>query len=431
MEPSDTLDGCRRSILTIRKQLAAARTAADHAKVQELAARLVSQLRRFVVQEPLDTHDAVVNLLGVVATCDVDWAAAPAGAAADLAAVLEHALRILDRIYHRDARSQRHHFDRGGGLVRLFSVWQDDGGRVLGRLGDRLLRLAEQPADRRELLQLTADALADLPVPFPGTSLESLDPRRLDLAARRWALDRLAGEILAGSGGHEYGIAAARQRARMTGDAREMIAALVRAGRSSEAMELSRRLSAAPSAEPVRAAAGGLQEPRAEAPARRIRVACEARFLAEPDSPRFEELRRATTAEHWPRVRGRVLGHLQKHQRCPELVFRLYVDEGMFTDADGLVVTQPIDAAVLMEAARSIEGTRAELAAGWMIVAAHRVADAPGGPRAEEVAQILAHAGRLAAAIGADEGFSRMLARFRSRHADSEELLRSLVRAGL
>jgi hypothetical protein len=157
----------------------------------------------------------------------------------------------------------------------------------------------------------------------------------------------------------------------------------------------------------------------------------ETAFLRTPTEAAFKALRASVPPEQWPQVRSRLLGHLQKHQREPTLVFRLYWEEGMLLDADGLVVTQPVDPDFLADAAMKLASHSPVVAAGWLLVAAYRLADSYPRARWPDVIQHLVLVRDLTARGAPERGFDRVLRTFRFRHAHSPDLLSRLSQAGL
>ncbi|HYC76692.1 MAG TPA: hypothetical protein VEI02_03590 [Planctomycetota bacterium] len=282
-------------------------------------------------------------------------------------------------------------------------------------------------------LQAAFELRDEIPVPFTPPDGAAGDARRVDLAARRRRLDRLAGEALAADGRPEYAADVALARWRREGDAVDAVYALHRAGRTREAQALARRALASPTAVRLdvvrlladRLFAGGAAGRRASP------RAAEVDFLAAPGAGRFAALKAATPADQWSAVRDRVLGHLQRTQREPSLVFTLYLDEGLIADADGMAATQRVSSEALTAGAERVVDARPQLAAGWLLVAAMRAADAPQPVRREGAVPLLLRARDLAAEVGRAEDFRRALAILRSRHAGRPAFLRALKRHGL
>jgi hypothetical protein len=159
--------------------------------------------------------------------------------------------------------------------------------------------------------------------------------------------------------------------------------------------------------------------------------ATEAEFVAHPTREGFTAYLSAVPPDQRDAAAARVLGALQRTQREPSLVFELYLESDRILDADGMATTQRVSAETLIAGAERILARRPAMAAGWLLVAAHRLADAPEPARRAAAAPLLARLRELAAETGRAEDFRRALARLKSRHADHPALLKSLRRYGL
>jgi hypothetical protein len=339
------------------------------------------------------------------------------------------ALTFLGGLLGEDARRKAHELDRESAWFTLFEIWLEDDAGLLRDFEGRVARIASLESDRRLLVRLATEALADLPVVFPAGD-SGLDARRAVLAASRSRLESLIAALLAADGRHAYGLAVGENLRRRTGDSAILVEALLRSSDSDAAVAAAERALTDPRearSERIHALLGEAIERRSSG--RALRIHLETAFLRHPTRASFAAVKRAVPAEQWPRVRTRLLGHLQKHQREPTLTFQLYWDEGLVLDADGLVVTQPVDPDVLARAANALATSDPTVAAGWLLVAAYRLADSHPRSRWPDVVSHLL-AVRELASRGAG-GFDRVMRTFRFRHEHAPELLSLVARAGL
>lgn len=315
----------------------------------------------------------------------------------------------------------------------LLSAWlKDEDGALGGVAADRWLADVAAPRGGAAFRRAAATLRDELPLVFARDDADPLDPHRLALAARRGRLDRLLGEALAAAGAPAFAVEAGLEKWRREADAADAVFALYRAGRPFEALALAREALATPTAvgaDVLRLLVDRLFPDRG---VRRREVrATEREFFERPSRAGYEALMNATPPDQRAAVAARVLGALQRTRREPGLVFELYLDEDRLLDADGMATTQRIPAETLVAAADRILATRPTVAAGWLLIAAHRLADAAEPARRAAAPALLVRVRELAAETGRTEDFRRALAGIRSRHADRPAFLRALRRAGL
>jgi hypothetical protein len=252
------------------------------------------------------------------------------------------------------------------------------------------------------------------------------------LRAARARLESLIATLLKCDGRHGYAREVAEVVRRDTGSSAPLVEALLRSDDAGAAIAAAKRALEDPrEIQPSRIQAllgEALGTGRARRSARRH---LETAFLRSPSAKAFRAVKESVPDDQWPQVRARILGHLQKHQREPTLVFELYWSEGLLLDADGLVVTQPVDPDVLARAAGRLASHSPVVAAGWLLVAAHRLADSYPRSRWNDVIRHLVMVRDLTARGESERGFDRVLRTFRFRHAHSPELLSRLSQAGL
>jgi hypothetical protein len=312
-------------------------------------------------------------------------------------------LKLVERLLRQDARRREHEIDRESGWFVLFEIWLHDDAGLLDDFESFLAEAASLESDRRLLVRLASDELADLPVPFPLR--DDTDVRRVVLRASRIRLESVIAALLARDGRHAYALAFSEARRNDPGSPAALVEALLRSCD----------------------AEGGVPQGAGRA----ARLHLETAFLRAPTEKAFHAVKSAVPAEQWPSVRSRILGHLQKHQREPSLVFKLYWNEGLLVDADGLVVTQPVDPDLLARAAMKLKEHDPGVAAGWLLIAACRLADWFPRSRWPDVVEHLVAVRDLTSKNDREGEFHRVLRSFRFRHAQSPDLLDRLSEVGL
>ena len=349
-----------------------------------------------------------------------------------LGRALDQVPQMIVDILHDERGDPRSVIDRGEILERLFCLWVGDETGYLRGLDESLAECVTDREDADRLIGICRDHLRHLPLVFPAAAGEKLDLDRVILQSDRHRVERLLGEIFSSRGRHEYAVIVARGHFRTTRDALDLVRALERAGQTDEAVEVARRALRRPDVPrhaELRAAYDELLEIRDGT--RRSAAAREREFLDSPSLERFLALKEAAAGPDWPRIADKVLGLLQGERREPALVFQLYLGEGRITDADGLVVTQPIDALILAEAAHAFLESHPSLAGGWLLVAAHRILEGARREHYETAAEWLGTVRRLAEVCDQRESFDRALEGFRSAYRRRPALLRTLERYGL
>jgi hypothetical protein len=389
----------------------------------------IRELKRLAKTDALGSFEVALDLLRRIASEAASTADEPRDAS-DPGRPARALVKLMGRLLDEDAAREKHEIDRETAWFQLFEIWLDDDAGVLDDFEALLPRMATLESDRRLLVRLATDELGDLPLAFPERG--EPDVRRVVIRASRSRLESLIAALLDRDGRHAYAVAVGRARQRDTGDSSALVDALLRSRHSGDA---------------VAAAQRALEDPReinsarlhaliSEVPAplragRTLRRHLETSFLRHPSEKAFLALKETVPAEQWPDLRARLLGHLQKHQREPSLVFKLYWNEGLFVDADGLVVTQTVDPDLLAQSAIKLAAHSPLVAAGWLLVAAYRLADTHPKSRWSDVVQHLVLARDLTARGETEVGFDRVLRTFRFRHAHSPDLLLRLSQAGL
>jgi hypothetical protein len=247
-------------------------------------------------------------------------------------------------------------------------------------------------------------------------------------------MERLLGEILARGGRFEYSLIVARQHFQRTGDALDLVVALRRGGLTDDAIAAARKALASPRSFRRDRLQDLLETMVADVVTDTDRVTrreLERQFIAEPSAAHFAALKRVVPKDQWNRVRGRVLGHLQRHQRSPDLVFQLYVAEGEITEADGLVVVQPVVPDVLVAGAARIQEKHPAIAAGWFLFAAHHRMATRRPSTYPAVVRDLTAVRDLSRESDQLPSYHRALQRFRQRYALRTRLIALLDEAGL
>lgn len=316
--------------------------------------------------------------------------------------------------------------------IALIRLWLDDDDALLvGRPEHALWRLAVAsggPAFRAACVAVRED----MPLVFPPGSEDPLDPRRIALRTRRARLDRLYGEALAADGLHDFAVEAGFERLRREAYPHDAVRALHRAGRVVEALAVAREALASPTTVGVEALRLLVDRLFPERGVRRRDVrATESEFLARPTREGFDAYVRSIPPNQRAAAASRVLTLLQRTQKEPSLVFALYLEQDRLLDADGMATTQAVAAEALAAGADRILPSHPAMAAGWLLVAAHRLADAAEPDRRAAAVVLLARVRDLSAETGRTEDFRRALGRLKSRHSDRPAFLKLLKRHGL
>lgn len=423
---AERIQGFRRRI---SRMLRRAETRPEKAPVvlREEAGDLLQDLRRLARPEPavvLDVLFILLDRLGATSERFLDSTGFVPG-------LLQEIAGRIHAVLAREASSAEPRVDRPRAVDRLFRMWADDADGIY-RDFERVLRelAVAAPSDGCLVVDLLRRQVKTLPLVFPPPRGASDDLRRALLLAERHRFERLLGEILAARNDHEYAIIVARDHLRRTGDACDLVVSLKRAGRTEEAAVAARRALASPRSYQRQRLQELLDELLADAPPnteRSRRRGLEEAFLAAPSHRTWQALRRAVPPDQWPRVSGRLLAHLQKHQKAPTLLFSLWLEEGNVLEADGLAVTQPVDAEVLTHAASRLAADHAAIAAGWHLLAAHRRASQNRPLLYPLIVENLRAVRDLSLRSGQEESYRQALERFCSRYATRSRLI-TLIR---
>ena len=351
-----------------------------------------------------------------------------------LADQIRDLVQLLGRVCSKEFKMAPPRVDVIESMRRLYDLWLDDQEGIYPDLDACLLLAAESPAAASELMRHLRRHIRSLPLVFPGGLGAREDVSRMIAVAERHRAERLMGELLARGGCHEYAVIVARDHFRRSGDALDLVTVLRRADRGKEAIAVCRKALASPRAyhrQRLQEHLEELLEVTGEARDRETRKTLESEFLANPCRKSFDALRKVVQEEQWPQVRKRVLKHLHKHQKAPTMLFSLYVEEGELLEADGLAVTQPVDAAELCRGAELIAEERPDMAAGWLLTAAHRRAAMRRSSIYPQVVKDLLRVAELAAVEGQEASFASALKRFRARFARKTKLMELMDQAGL
>jgi hypothetical protein len=359
-------------------------------------------LRGMARTDALSSFEGALDVLRGLVRSAAREALDPVGTGESCARPARDALKLIGRLLKQDSRRREHEIDRESGWFLLFEIWIQDDAGLLDDFEGFLSEAALLGSDRRQLVKLAMDELGDLPLVFPLGS--DGDVRRVVLKATRIRLESVIASLLSKDGRHAYAVAIRKEQPAEAHDSLDTTSAPI------------------PSEERT---GGGRGAGRA------LRLHLETAFLRNPSEESFHAIKTVVPETQWPDVRSRLLGHLQKHQREPSLVFKLYWDEGLFLDADGLVVTQPVDPDVLARAAMKLREHDPIVSAGWLLIAACRLADSFPKSRWPDVVGHLVVVRDLTASSDREGEFQRVLRTFRFRHAQSPDLLSRLSEVGL
>lgn len=324
---------------------------------------------------------------------------------------------------------------QGGWWERLLRIWLEDRSGLLFELEEVLSRTREDPLLAPTLVELLRRDLARLPLVFPVPGEERPDLHRAILAAERHRRERLLGDFLAARGEHDFAIAVATDHYRRNRDALDLVEALRRAGRIPEALGVVRHALRDPRAYRRQRLQTILEELLRDDPEpasdRETRRCLEEEFSSFPSAVTFAALKAVVPIEQWPAVRDRVLGHLEKHQKAPTLLFELLLDEGQEAEADALATKRPVDPDALVSGAQRLSVREPEKAAGWFVLAAFSRAVRGGARSDARAVRDLAAARDLAHLHGQAPSFERALQRFRRRFRARRRLQELLEAQGL
>ena len=426
---AEVLDGFRRKIARIRRR-ALARPGRSNVIVIEGVGPLLTEIKRLGASEPETAFQSLLLLLDhlgrIASTIDDDEGLLGDG--------MQNVLDDVRKLVSREMKADRRRLDAVEAIRSLFRQWVGDQDGLYPDFAETLLSVAVDGGVEFELLELSRQQLLNLPLVFPAFPGLSDDLPRMIWIAERHQVERLVGELLARADRHEYAIIVARDYWRRSGDAIDLVEGLARAGRGKEAVMEARKALASPHVyhrKRLQDLLDELREETGENKDRRTRKTLENEFLSSPCLNSFRALKSAVQEEQWPQVRKRVLGHLHKHQKSPSVLFSLYLEEGELLEADGLVVTQPVDAETLEQGASLIGEIRPDMAAGWLLSAAHRRAGQRRATHYQKVVRNLLQVRDLADSHSQVESLSRAINKFRTRYARRTRLIELMDEAGL
>ena len=349
----------------------------------------------------------------------------------DRLGLLERALdevpRLLSDLMLDDNNEDLPVIDRPEVLERLFCLWVGDDSGYLKCLNECLLECASSREDEECLLVICDEHLRHTPLVFPAVGGQKMDIDRSILQADRHRVEFLLGEVYARRGVCEYSVIVARSHYRVTGDACDLINMLVRAGREDDAVDIASRVLRRPEvprrSELERIYEGLLAKRKSDV---EDKDASRDHFLANPSLEAFEELEAITEEKDWPVLRDSILDIMQGEGMDLEFVLQQRILSGNISEADGLVVTQPINAKVLAGLSLDLLDEHPEKAAGWLIIAAHRHVRTARRTNYEKAASWLATVKLVSDQIGQSESFQRAMAMFRDTYARRSALLKVL-----
>lgn len=391
---------------------------------------LLADLKRLARAEPAVVLEVLLFLMERLSEVIGELDDGPGFAAGLVPDITER----LKAVMVHDATTGENRVDHAAAVERLLRLWIDDGEGWYQDLDTLLIEVSVAPAAVFALRSALLAHISALPLVFPPPRGAEDDVGRALLLAERHRSERLMGELLARGDQTEYAIIVARDHYRRTGDALDLARSLHRAGRNEEAIIVCRKALASPRAfqrQRIQELLDEMLEGAVTDQARETRKELERIFIADPSAKSFAALKKSVSPDQWTRVRRRVLGHLQKHQKAPTLVFQLYVDEGEITEADGLVVVQPVDADVLADGAERIASEHASKAAGWLLFAAHHRMKRKQSAAYTQVLRDLARVRELAESEGQLAAFHKALTKFRARYASRRAFLKRLDALGL
>ena len=430
------MDDAARDLRTWRKrvarmvQRAEAQPTRGALLLQEDVGELLADLKRLARAEPAVVLEVLLFLMERLSEVIGELDDGPGFAAGFVPEIMD---RVRSLMLH-DAKAGDGRVDHASSVERMLRLWIDDAEGWYQELDGLLLEVSVTAAGEYALRSRISQHIGDLPLCFPPPRGASDDLARALLLAERHRSERLLGELLARSRQYEYSVIVARDHYRRTGDALDFAVSLHRSGRSDEAITVARKALASPRSfqrQRLQELLNEMLEGSVIDQARETRKELERLFVEDPSRKSFAALKKAVMSDQWERVRQRVLGHLQKHQKAPTLVFDLYLEEGDVIEADGLVVVQAVEPDRLVEGAMGVALDHPAMAAGWLLIAAHHRMARRTTSVYPRVVRDLAMVRDLAGSARERTQFERSLARFRARYARRKKFLALLDAAGM
>lgn len=405
-----------------------ARAAADLRALAGMTDAIVDELRRTASAHPEAAVTGALALLEELPNAAAD-VFDPRGRIFGLAERLSRAL--VDAVLEQEGAATAS-LERLPTLERLFGAWCDDETGVLAPLGDAVLGLLTTKELEDVALRMIRARLRLVPIVLvprgekPGaTELADVD--------QRYRIEALAGAILDRRGRSEYALLAAKSRHRITGDALPFIERLIAAGLPSEAIEVARRalmMPNTPQRELVQAAFDRLAARHSgdkEILDKRIDS-----FLREPSESAFQTIKAVTPPAQWEKLRLRVIGRLEKSGVDHELAFKLYFDEGLLSEADGMVTHRFLDPYLLARSSETLAAAHPGTSAGWLLVAAYNLMRLSNDAASyKQTADWLLLVRERAAVSGQVESFARAIEDFKTRFSRRRRLISALRTRGL
>jgi hypothetical protein len=405
-----------------------ARSASDLRALGGMTDAVVDELRRTAATHPEAAVQAALALLEElpVAAAEVYD---PRG---QIYALVERlSVALVNAVLEQEGSSQAT-LERLPTLERLFTAWSDDETGVLSPLAEAIIGLVTTKELEDTMLRMVRARLRLVPHVLVPKG-ERLGAASTVTVNERFRIESLAGALLDRRSKNEYSLLAAKTLHRLTGDALPFVERLVGAGLPNEAIEVARRalnVTNTPQRDAVQAAYDRLVARHAgdkELLERRIEA-----FLREPGEDAFLTLKRMASGDKWERMRLRVIGRLEKSGVDNELAFKLYIDEGLLSEADGMVTHRFLDPFLLARASDGFADTNPGLSAGWALVACYnlmRLANDEASYR--QTAEWLVAVRTRAGSCGQTESFERAIEDFKSRFSRRTRLIRTLQGRGL
>ncbi|MEE9393578.1 MAG: hypothetical protein V3W41_13840 [Planctomycetota bacterium] len=349
-----------------------------------------------------------------------------------LSATIDLGMKFLVDLLLDVADDPRSAINRYAVFEELFEIWTQDGSGMLAGLSEMLLDALANRADEGALFEIARLYLRDAPLVFPTPQGRKLEIERSVLEVERYRVERMIGEIFARRGKFEYSVFAAKRHWNLTDDAYDYVACLVRANLKTEALEVARRALHLPHLVRRSELQSLFDHLVDAAPKAGERLELEKQdFLDAPSVESFRALKAKCPAASWRAMAEGLLGELQRSQSWPGLVFQLYLEEDMVTDADGVVVTQPVDPHVLAAASQRVMATHPDRAAGWLLIASHSLLREPRLEHYRQAAIWLDAVRRASAQNGQLASFTRSLDAIRDRYRGRPRFMRILEEYGL
>jgi hypothetical protein len=343
------------------------------------------------------------------------------------------ALFVVDRCVEDRRLGQRSILPRHV-VSALLKLWLADEEGWFEGFQDHLLDLAALDDFFRELKEQLVAELAAIPLTFASTTDGEPCARHASLAAERHALERFLGELLARRGQHEFALVVAREHGKRTGQGSDVVRCLLSLGREPEALAYARERMEDASC-PDRETIGRLKDEitirNQGERTRERRKDLERLLLDRPSREAMDALKGVFAPVDWQKHRERLMKLLMEHQRAPDLVFELLIEDDRFLEARSLAQVQDVSASRLLSAAQIAQIRSPDVAPSLAILAAYRFAGVRDAKNYGHMGEALEIAERTCALSDHPDSWDEAIEGLRASHGNAPAFRAVLKRLGV